>query len=377
MQFPYVKQLRDKDLYLRKMLNPLVRDLAREVWQGITPSSSPLGYRTTAKVVLGEDDFGHRHIGLFERGSKKVVDIPECPVHHPEINKLLASFWGPKAPPAPAPFYQHGRRAFQKGRCKYLTIRYAPEPGTFAVVLSHTGVDRQALLAWARALPRSDVSIYEGLLTQKDGDLVLPHDASHLSGPLDVPVTIGGRTFQLGPLAFFQANASLTPVFIQKITAGLAGDELLDLYGGFGTYTFDLQQKFRRIHLVDANPHAISAAQSKVVREGFQNIFPTQAPVETFLQEAKRGHRRQVTHVIVNPPRSGLSPRARTLLRECLPSLKSFTYVSCNPETLLRDLNELSRKLGLSVTQVAAFDMFPQTKHVETVVHLERSRSRP
>jgi 23S rRNA (uracil1939-C5)-methyltransferase len=192
---------------------------------------------------------------------------------------------------------------------------------------------------------------------------------------MDVPVTIGGRAYQLGPLAFFQANAGLTPAFIQKITDSLSGDELLDLYGGFGTYTFELQQMFKRIHLVDANPHAISAAQSKVVREGLPNIVPTQAPVETFLQEA-RGRLRQVTHVIVNPPRAGLSTRARTLLRECLPSLRSFTYVSCNPETLLRDLSELSRKIGLTVTRVAGFDMFPQTKHVETVVHLAKSRSR-
>lgn len=375
MQFPYVKQLRDKDLYIRKILDPLLKGLNPEVFVSIKPSPTPLGYRTTSKVVLGQDDFGQRRIGLFERGSKKVVDIPVCPVHHPEVNKLLAAFWGPKAPPPPAPFYQHERRGFQEGRCKYLTVRYAPESNSFAVVLSHTGIDRDALIDWARSLARPDVCMYEGTLTPKDGDMVVPHQAHHLSGPQDVPVTIGGRTFQLGPLAFFQANASLTPAFIQEITGDLVGDELLDLYGGFGAYSFEVQERFKKIHLVDANPHAISAANSKALKEGLSHILPSQAPVETYLHDAK-GRLHQVSHVIVNPPRAGLSTSARKLLVERLPRLRSFTYVSCNPETLVRDLRELSGKMGLVVTRVTPFDMFPQTRHVETVVHLTKSRAR-
>lgn len=375
MQFPYVKQLRDKDLYIRKVLAPLLKELDPEVLVKTRPSPSALGYRTTSKVVLGEDDFGQRRVGLFERGSKRVVDIPSCPVHHPEVNKLLAAFWGPKAPPPPAPFYQHERRGFQPGRCKYLTVRYAPESNSFAVVLSHTGIDQDALKAWARSLARPEVCLFEGTLTSKDGDLVVPHEARHLSGPQDVPVTIGGRTFQLGPLAFFQANASLTPAFIQEIAGDLSGDELLDLYGGFGTYAFEVQDRFKKIHLVDANPHAISAAKAKSLKDGFSHLLVSQAPVETYLDEAK-GRLQQVSHVIVNPPRAGLSAVARRLIGERLSRVRSLTYVSCNPETLVRDLRELSGKMGLVVTRATPFDMFPQTSHLETVVHLSRPRAR-
>jgi 23S rRNA (uracil1939-C5)-methyltransferase len=374
LQFPYVKQLRDKDLALHTVLGPVIKADSSRVFQRIQPSPEPLGYRTSTKLVLSEDDFGQRRIGLFERGSKRVVDIPGCPVHHPEINRLLDRMWGPKAPPPPAPFYQHDRRGYQKERCKFVTVRHAPNPGSFAIVLSHTGIPRAALERWAVALKMPHVALYEAALGATDGDLVLPHEALHLAGPREIPFEIGGRTYHLGPLAFFQANASLTAAFVSKITSGLAGEELLDLYGGFGAYSFAVMESFRKIHLVDANPHAILAAKEYARTQNVRHVIPIVASVEDYLSGSKVALH-PVTHVFVNPPRGGLSPRARQLIIQNLPNLRNFTYVSCNPETLARDLRDLTGKSKMRVDWVAPFDMFPQTPHVETVVRLVRGET--
>lgn len=372
MQFPYVKQLRDKDLALQKVLAPSLKGVRRVVFDPIVPSPAPLGYRTSSKLVLGENEFGQRRIGLFEKGSKTVAAIPGCPVHHSEINKLVERLWGDKAPPPPAPFYQHSRRGFQAGRCKFVTVRFAPEAGVFAVVLSHTGIAREVLERWASSLKLPQISLYEATLSSNDGDLVLPHKASHLSGPREVPFTIAGMTFHLGPLAFYQANASLTPAFITHVTEGLEGDELLDLYGGFGAYTFRVAGSFRKIHLVDANPHAIDAAKDYADRGGVKNVLPSQATVEAYLKGAK-SPLQNVTHAIANPPRGGLSPETRQLLAERLPRLRSLTYVSCNPETLARDIRDLAGRMSFTTVLATPFDMFPQTAHVETVVRLVKA----
>jgi 23S rRNA (uracil1939-C5)-methyltransferase len=374
LQFPYAKQLHDKDKVVRAALARFVG--GREdapAFAPLVPSPQPLGYRTSTKVCLGQDPFGTRQVGLYERGSKTVVHIPGCPVHHEDVNRIIARLTG-EGVPLPAPLYDHQRRAFQPGCLKFLTVRACPATGEAGVVLSHTGIDRSALAAWAARLDTRRLSVYEAQLTPADGDRVLPDTANHLAGPARVRFAIGGRDYQLSPLAFFQANLSLTDAFVAYITQDLRGETLLDLYGGFGAYSFAAAGGFARVHLVDGNPSAIAAAAAVAAATAGADgrVQPLATTVEDFLaRRLPKSDVRTVTHAIVNPPRAGLSPAAKNgLTRNLLPALKHLTYVSCDLSTLGRDLAELTRKNGLRVESIQPFDLFPQTDHVETVVKL-------
>lgn len=368
-QFPYVKQIHDKGRSVRDEFASLCPSPA--VIHPVVPSPEPFAYRTSSKLCLHEDELGRKLIGLYEQNSKKVVAIPECPVHHPEINRLVQRLFG-FGKPVPERFYNHAKKAFQGERLKFLTVRYCPASQEFGLVLSHTGVARDKLEAWAKTLNLPRVSLYEATLSPDDDDLILPHQARHLSGKAQFTFTIGSRNFPVHPLAFVQANYSLLATFIEAVTGDLKGEALLDLYGGFGTYSFAAKDRFKKVCLVEANPYSIEAARSQG-----DEIESVALSVEDYLKGLARSElRKEVSDIIVNPPRSGISPQVVQALKSAtFPKLKNVTYVSCNRVTLKRDLKALMAAGQYRMKSLVPFDMFPQTDHLELVAKLERIKA--
>jgi tRNA/tmRNA/rRNA uracil-C5-methylase (TrmA/RlmC/RlmD family) len=172
---------------------------------------------------------------------------------------------------------------------------------------------------------------------------------------------------------FTQVNSAVNAQLTNFVVQGVHDDilksncsELYDLYCGDGNLSFPLRAALSEdisIHGVELSPQAISRAQHKAQTEQLQNIHFYAHDVGPFLQSHNTFAQ---AAVVLDPPRAGLGPQVTTeLLR-----LKSpfIVYVSCNLSTLARDLDALA--LGYNVSRVAAFDMFPQTEHVETVVIL-------
>ena len=371
---PYVKQLRGKTQQVRdaltKVLGISLTNGAMELLcPQVVPSPLPLGYRTSTKLCLNMDSFGQRSIGLYVRGSKTVVGIPSCPVHAPQVNKVVEKIFAGNAE-VPAPFYQHGKRTYQSGCLKFVTLRYSPATGMTGMIVSHTGVDRGALVAWAKRVAQPNLGIYASELSKADDDRILSERTDHLAGPAKLSYQLAGQLFELPPLAFFQANFSLAEAFVCHVTATMRGHTLLDLYGGFGAYSWAAAGGFSRIYLVDGNASAIAAAQGHT--PPLAGLTPVHASVEDFFgRHLPERAAREVSHVIVNPPRSGLSPKVTNVLtNKMLPALKELVYVSCNLDTLMRDLRAIIRGSRLRLTSVQSFDMFPQTEHIEVVAKL-------
>lgn len=374
-QFPYVKQLNDKTRRVTSELRALLPggtspDTAIHT---VIPSPLEQGYRTSGKLCLHEDELGRRSIGLYERGSKKVVSIPECTVHHPEINRIVERLFG-FGKKLPAPLYHHGKKQFQGGRLKFVVVRYSPDTREFGLVISHTGVDRAELKAWAQSLNLSNASFYESELKPEDGDLVVARNTSHLAGPETFRFQIGTNIFQIDPIAFFQANHSLAHRFIETIAAWHQGDQLLDLYGGFGTYSFEAYRNFQAVQIIEANPHSIASADDYIKRAAVSSVETKAVSVEDFFKTfLKSKDVAKVSDIIINPPRTGLSPRVIEGLRaSAFSGVERLSYVSCDLTTLKRDLRELIRDGRYQIAEVIPFDMFPQTEHVETLVRLTK-----
>lgn len=378
-----VQQWAGKAAMVAKHLQSALPRSASGELKGLQPlvkSPLPFGYRTSAKLCLGEEVSGRRSIGLYKRDSKTVIDIPGCPVQHEQINLMLAKLFPRQKPPA-APFYIH-TRGFQEGKLKFLTIRTCPETGESGLVISHTGVPRRALVQWLKILDLQRVSVFESVLTRADKDLVIGPECHHLLGKTSFCFAVAGHVFDLPPTAFFQANFSLTNRFVEHVTtwpkAGAvlttSAPTLLDLYGGFGAYSLAAAGGFAKIYCVDGNAGAIKAAQAAATKYDYRHILPHHGSVEDFLRShLSLGESQRVTQVIVNPPRAGLSAKVRAALGSPrLASLQRLTYVSCNPETLGQDLIELTRRGNWQVVSATPFDLFPQTEHVEVVVKLQR-----
>jgi 23S rRNA (uracil1939-C5)-methyltransferase len=202
-----------------------------------------------------------------------------------------------------------------------------------------------------------------------------------LPQPLPVHATVAGERYEYDADCFFQVNPFVlddliaealrfTPAPASEPTA--ASRLAIDLYCGVGLFTVPLARRFERVIGVENQPRAAEFAQRNAETAGLRNVQIQIASVERWLEGAYRSYGR-APFVLLDPPRTGLPAHA---LR-ALPRLRAarIAYVSCDPSTLARDLKGLIGS-GYELVSVAAFDMFPQTHHVEIVAHLKRTESK-
>ncbi|MBI3292721.1 MAG: class I SAM-dependent RNA methyltransferase [Elusimicrobia bacterium] len=145
------------------------------------------------------------------------------------------------------------------------------------------------------------------------------------------------------------------------------GGTLFDLYCGVGAIALSLAARFQEVIGVDEEPAAIHDAQTNACLNEIPHAQFHVEPVERFLSRCRRSvPPREPLTIVLDPPRAGCSPRILAVLCELHPA--HLIYVSCDPGTLARDLAVLTS--GFHVQAVQPVDLFPQTAHIETVVHL-------
>ncbi len=173
---------------------------------------------------------------------------------------------------------------------------------------------------------------------------------------LQYPTTFG--SFRVSPHSFFQVNRFLVERLVQVAIEGAGGSSALDLYAGAGLFALPLARQFASVTAVEAGA---SAARDLEVNVAGTNIHIEHSRVEEFLA------RLEITpeFVLADPPRSGLGKDVVAHLNRLQPP--RIVIVSCDPATLARDLAALT---GYSIDRVTLVDLFPQTYHLESVIHL-------
>lgn len=176
--------------------------------------------------------------------------------------------------------------------------------------------------------------------------------------------TIENLTFEYSPQSFIQNNFSQSHNIYREILAWLEPDhKILDLYSGIGISSLLLASKGKEVTAIEANKYSVKLAEENARRNKLNATFKT-----GYVEEVISHHIKQpFDAVIMNPPREGVNKEALKLLLVNQP--KKIIYISCMPSTLARDLNILKDRY--KVEAVIAYDMFPQTAHVETVVKLK------
>ena len=163
------------------------------------------------------------------------------------------------------------------------------------------------------------------------------------------------------PKSFFQVNTDMISKLYDKVKeAAGKGESLLDLYCGAGTIGIYLADNFNRVRGIEINSDAVEGANLNKKINDIGNISfecKRASDINSINEEV----------VVVDPPRGGLDKTTTELL--CNSNVKRIVYVSCNPITLTRDINVLKSKYELK--DITLFDMFPNTKHVESVCTLK------
>jgi tRNA/tmRNA/rRNA uracil-C5-methylase (TrmA/RlmC/RlmD family) len=295
----------------------IIRDCLRRIARIEPPSEipitpSPLEWRYRARAQW-QYDAVRKRLGYFERGSHRICDVAECPVLVPELQETLSGL--------------------RERMGKDLLPTDAED---FQAVAGDEGV--------SLAPPLDDVE------------------------PLEASRAIAGNRYRFSAEGFFQINQSLLPQLVAFATDDARGDAALDLYCGVGLFTLPLARRFRHVTGVEGNPSAVAYARRNLAGTQLENAVVECAGVGEWLKTKALTHA-PVDLVLLDPPRAGLEEGATAGLLALRP--QHITYVSCDPATLARDLQEIL-KGGYALGKIAAFDMFPQTHHVETVAFLHK-----
>ena len=180
-----------------------------------------------------------------------------------------------------------------------------------------------------------------------------------------------GCTFRISAQSFYQVNPVQTEILYQKAieAAGLTGKEtVLDAYCGIGTIGLIAASKAKQVTGVELNKEAVRDAIKNAKRNQTKNItFYCEDAGEFMLKMAAEDQ--QLDVVFMDPPRSGSDEAFLSSVVKLAP--KKVVYVSCNPETLARDLKYLTRH-GYQAVECQPCDMFPFTKHVEAICLLSK-----
>jgi 23S rRNA (uracil1939-C5)-methyltransferase len=282
-------------------------------------SHEPWAYRNRSQFHL-EDG----RIGYLEAGSHRLCPIDHCPISSKRINETLAALIGMMREPK-FPRFLRTLEVFTNESEVQLNVRESERP----------------LARW----------FFEWCGERIPGYV-----------PSALHYAAAGNEFRVGPASFFQVNRFLADTLVEAALDGLEGDTALDLYAGVGLFTLSLARHFRSVTAVESNAGAHRDLEHNIAQAGI-SARAVHGTSDAYL--ALADHTPDL--VLADPPRAGLGKHAvEALLRLRPPKL---VIVACDPATLARDTAALVSR-GYTMERVTLIDLFPQTFHIETIVHL-------
>jgi 23S rRNA (uracil1939-C5)-methyltransferase len=232
----------------------------------------------------------------------------------------------------------------------------------------HVLMPRPPLVPQLRALPSIDGLSGVSFAVPEAGDVHVSVGSTLVRDTLDVPSSAGPLVVSLErhAHAFFQGNRFLLGKLLAGVAALVPAGSVLDLYAGVGPFAMTLAARGDAdVVAVEGDPYAAADLGRNALRAGGA-IVPRHRPVEAFLGDAGP---MAVDTAIVDPPRTGLSREATGGIAALRTS--RLVYVSCDVATAARDAHALADH-GFRLVSLRAFDMFPNTAHVETLILFER-----
>ena len=338
----------------------------------ICPSPEADRYRNKVQFPVGLDKNGNPCIGFYAGRTHRIVPCPDCKLQPGVLNDIgnaLCRF-----------FAENGIQPYNeetgRGLVRHIFLRRGAHSGQIMVCLVCTRPNLPHADALCTRLREQFADIATILLNvnSKNTNVILGTETHTLYGPGYIEDTLCGVPVQLGPLSFYQVN-TLAAERLYGIAAQYAqltpDDLLLDLYCGMGTIGLSMVDHCRELVGVEIVPEAIESAKANAARMG----DAVAAKSRFFCADAGQAATRLAAEglhpdvVMLDPPRKGCDEATLSAVVRMAP--RRVVYVSCNPATAARDAAWLEQN-GYHTEQVQPVDLFPRTKHCETVVLLSK-----
>lgn len=330
-----------------------------ELVQPIRRAKDDWGYRNKVELAPARDG-KHFRLGMHGRDPQQIVDISACPLFERKFSRAVKGVKG-------ALGYLGNSRDLHLER---VGLRASRRTGALEVALwTPTGGFPRAQVGRVIQDAVKPTSVVR-VMSKGERRARRVSGVEAISGEGSWTEQLGGERMRLSAPSFFQVNTPAAEILIDLVMDALhpAEDEVaIDLYCGAGTFTLPLARRAGFVAAVEAYGPAVRDLRRNVEAAGLEDA------VDVIGGDAVREFPDEDASVlVVDPPRAGLAPDAVGLIAGT--AARDVAYVSCDPATLARDLRRFADEGTFKPVSATPVDLFPQTFHCETVVHLERTR---
>lgn len=378
---PYEKQLKEKQDIVKKNIGGFCKI------RPIVGMEHPYHYRNKVHSVFdivktppGRGGRGRRLpaqgtiiSGVYKAGTHEVVNIDFCQIEDElssaiirDIRGLLRSF--------KIKTYDEDTGY---GLLRHVLVRRGFRSGEVMVVLVLGSPILPSKNNFVKALRKLHPEITTVIVNVNDKktSMILGEKETVIYGKGYIEDTLCGCIFRISPKSFYQVNPVQTETLYEKAMeyAELTGKELVvDAYCGIGTIGLIAASRARAVISVESNQDAVRDAIANAKRNQIKNVRFYNADAGKFMTEMAEDQNRETVDVVfMDPPRAGSDEAFLASVVKLKP--KRVVYISCNPETLARDLKFLTRH-GYRAVECTPVDMFPWTGHIETVCLLSNRK---
>lgn len=360
---PYEAQLRTKQKKVAELLGQFGKV------SPIIGMKDPYHYRNKVHAVFDRDRRGNIISGVYQANTHIVVPVENCMIEDEKCGEIIATIRGL--------LKSFKIKTYDEdtgyGLLRHVLVRRGFATGQIMVVLVLGSPILPSKNNFVKALRKEhpEISTVIVNVNDKKTSMVLGDKEKTIYGKGYIEDILCGCTFRISPKSFYQVNPVQTEVLYQKAVeyAGLTGKEkVIDAYCGIGTIGIVASKYAKEVIGVELNADAVRDARVNAKRNEINNIRFTQGDAGKFMVALAKENE-TVDVVFMDPPRAGSDEAFLSSVVKLGP--KKVVYISCNPQTLKRDLKYLTKN-GYQVRRMQPVDMFGFTEHVESVVLMSR-----
>ncbi len=362
----YEETLRIKQNTVQSLINKTLKNkIKAEETLGM---ENPYFYRNKAQYPVGIGKDGKPVMGVFANRTHEIVPIEKCMIQNQQ-NEKVAKFILDYITKNNISIYNENTR---KGLVRHIVTKIGVKTGQIMCIIVINGyeIPNEASLTKAILAKFPEVKSIVKNINIQNTNVILGKQNVNLYGNGYIEDKLGGYTFRISPLSFYQVN----PVQAERLyqigmeAANITKDDIVfDLYCGIGTISLFMSKYAQKVYGIEIVKEAVEAAKTNAKINNVENAEFLCGDVENVLQDLLYSKKVMPDIIMVDPPRKGLDKNTIQNILKVRP--KKLVYISCNPATLVRDLSALEEVYEMK--KIKPVDMFPFTSHVECVALME------
>lgn len=338
--------------------------------KNIHPSPLEFHYRNKVFMPVAQTSEG-LSFGIYQPGTHRVVPHQHCLIH-PSIFDSLALRVIQLCQEAKVLAYDE---VSHTGQLRHIGIRSTKDEGKLLLIL----VTRSAKLPFSGLLAKKLTAEFPNLvgivqnINREATNVILGSEEKLLWGEAYLMDQLLDKEFRIHYQSFWQVNSLVAEMMLSQIKNHVdEGCTLIDAYSGSGSIGIFCADKTVQTICIESNQAAVKDAEYNAQLNNVENISFIHADCKEALPELFNEKKQETSglNLVLDPPRAGV--QRETLDSIIASPVAKVIYMSCHPVTLVRDLKILSQEGGFQLKSIQAYDMFPQTWHIESLAVLER-----